>query len=218
MSAQDLEARADVLRSQKDFEGAVQLFEQAIRKQPRNHVLYNKLGITELRLNQVDSATRHFNKALKLDPKYSEALNNLGTTSFIRNNFNGAARYYRKALALNETRASYHVNLATTWEMQNKLNLAMAEYARALELDPDALTNQSTTGVVSQILTPVQRASRFFILAKIYANRGDLDNSLLNLKKAKEDGYHDLNNVYKQQEFAKLWQDPRLEQLIPRGK
>lgn len=219
MSAQDLEAKADALRAEKDNVGAAQLFELAIRKQPNNPVLYNKLGIVELHLNQVGRAASHFNKAVKLNPKYAEALNNIGTANFLRKDFNGAARYYRKALALDETRASYHVNLATTWEMQNKLNLAMAEYARALEIDPDALSAaHSSAGIVSQLLTPVQRASRYFNLAKLYASRGDVDTSLINLKKAKEEGYRELNSVYKQMEFAKLWGDPRLEQIVPRGK
>jgi hypothetical protein len=35
------------------------------------------------------------------------------------------------------------------------------------------------------------------------------------LKKAKDNGYRGLGNVYKEEEFSRLWNDERLTQLVP---
>ena len=53
------------------------------------------------------------------------------------------------------------------------------------------------------------------MLAKIYAKRGDVDQCLQCLKKAKEEGYRSMANVYKEEEFSRLWQDQRLNQIVP---
>ncbi len=218
MSAEDLVGSADSFRAAKNYTDANRLLQEAVRRQPKDAVIVNKLGINEIQLKDYQGAAGHFKKAIKLNPQFADALNNLGAVYFLQNNLRGAERYYRKALALDESRATFHVNLAATWERQNKLNLALAEYQRALELNPDALTSSSSYGAVAQLLTPEQRASRFFILAKVCAIRGDIEGSLEYLRKAKEESYRDLRGVYKQQEFAKLWSDPRLGEIIPNGK
>jgi hypothetical protein len=51
------------------------------------------------------------------------------------------------------------------------------------------------------------------MLAKIYAKRGEADECMRSLKKAKEEGYRDLANVYKDSEFAQLRNDPRLAEI-----
>ncbi len=218
MSVEDLVSTADSFRAAKNYTDASRMLREAVRREPKDAAVINKLGIVELQLKDYQGAAGHFKKAIKLNPKYAEALNNLGAVYFLQNNMGGAERYYRKALAIDETRATYHVNLAATWERQNKLNLALAEYQRALELNPDALNTTSSYGAVAQLLTPEQRASRFFILAKVCALRGDIEGSLEYLRKAKEESYRDLRSVYKQQEFAKMWSDPRLAELVPQGK
>lgn len=216
MSAAELVTTADSLRSAKNYTEAGRFLQEAVRRQPKDAVLANKLGMVELQLKEYKSASTLFKKAIKLNPEYADALNNLGAVYFLQGNLHDAERYYRKALALDETRATFHVNLAATWERQNKLNLALTEYARALELNPDALNNSSANGVVAQLLTTEQRATRFFLLARVCAIRGDIEGAFEYLQKAKEESYRDMRSVYKQQEFAKLWADPRLTGLVPR--
>jgi hypothetical protein len=53
------------------------------------------------------------------------------------------------------------------------------------------------------------------MLAKIYARRGDVDGCLLCLKKAKEEGYRDLANVYKDEDFSTLRSNPKLHEVVP---
>jgi hypothetical protein len=91
----------------------------------------------------------------------------------------------------------------------------MREYSRALELDPGVLARDSRVGVTAMISSPEERAKQEYMIAKIYAKMGNVDNCLVCLRKAKDNGYPDLKSVYKDQEFAVVWQDPRLAEIIP---
>jgi tetratricopeptide (TPR) repeat protein len=178
-------------------------------------VLYNKLGLAELQTGDRHSARSHFDKAAKLNPKYAEAVNNIGAADYLQKNYGRAARYFKKALALQETNASYHANLGAAWFAENKLDRAIAEYTRAVELDSDVFRSQAMAGISAQIASPEERARYQYMLAKIYAQRGDVDRCLECLKKAKEEGYRNLGNVYKDKEFASVVQDVRLGTIIP---
>jgi hypothetical protein len=48
----------------------------------------------------------------------------------------------------------------------------------------------------------------------MFAKTGVNDRSLHYLKKAMEDGYKDIKNVYKDDEFAALRKDPRFAELM----
>lgn len=215
MSVAELEKAGDEARGQKDYAHAVEYFEAAVRKDRKNAALYNKLGLAELRADDLKSARLDFEKASKLNPKYAEAVNNIGAVEYIRKNYRNAAKYFKKAAALDETHATYHVNLGAAWFSQKKMDRAIAEYTRAIELDPDAFRHDSRIGIAAQIASPEERAQYSYTLAKAYARRGDLEGCLQCLKKAKEDGYRNLANVYHDEEFSRLRDNPKLHEVVP---
>jgi tetratricopeptide (TPR) repeat protein len=214
MTATQLEVAGDEARAAKDFDLANEYFQAAIRRDSRNPVLYNKLGLSQLQMNNLRSAKYSFQKAVKYNSKYADAINNIGAVHYKQNDYSAAARQFKKAVALDETRPSFHVNLGATWFAQKKLEGAIAEYARALELNPDALT-AGNVGVAAQIASPEERARYSYMLAKIFAKRGDADQCIRQLRKAKEEGYRELANVYKDSEFAQMRNDSRLAEIAP---
>lgn len=215
MTVQQLEAEGDQLRGQRNPAEAIRYYEAALKKEPGNPKLYNKIGLAELRLDHLEAAETNFQKALRLDPKNDKALNNMGTVAFAHKNYSRAAKYYKRALALDETNAVYHCNLGSAWFSQNKLEHAMDEYARAIELDPEVFTEITQSGTIARIAGTEDSAKYDFMMAKIYAKQGDVDQTLHWLQKAKEDGYGSMKDVYKDQDFAKMRQDPRLTQIVP---
>lgn len=215
MTVAELEKAGDTCRAQKDYEHAIQYFQQAVSKDKKSATLRNKLGLAELQAGNTEQARTDFEKAAKLNPKFADALNNVGAVYFMQNRPGPAAKYFKKALALDETRATFHVNLGAAWFNQKKFERAINEYTRALELDPQVLEEHARLGVTAQIASPEERAKYYYVLGKIYAKRGDLDSCLLCLRKAKESGYRDLANVYKEEEFSRLWSDARLAQVVP---
>jgi hypothetical protein len=51
-------------------------------------------------------------------------------------------------------------------------------------------------------------------MAKLFAQSGDPASALVHLRKALEEGYKNINNVYKDQEFAGMRTDPRFKDLM----
>src|SRR5689334_11523327 len=69
MTVAELEKAGDEARTQKDYLKAIDCFETAIRKDRKNATLYNKLGLTELRKDDLSAARINFEKAAKLNSK-----------------------------------------------------------------------------------------------------------------------------------------------------
>ena len=207
------ELKGDLARAHNQYVIAVSHYRKAVKADPRNASLLNKLGISELKAGDRGAAHKHFSQALKYDPRNVSALNNLGAVSFLNKKFKPAVRYFKQALELDESSAAAHLNLAEAWMAMDEVERAMTEYGRALELDADILS-ESQTGVSARIATPEQRARVAYLIAKAYAKRGNLDGALEYLKRARDGRFPELGRVYKDQEFAALWPDPRLAQII----
>ena len=215
MNVAELEKAGDQARAQKDYSLAIDYFQAALKKDRQNANLYNKLGLAQLKNNELNAAKTSFQKASKVNPTYAEAINNIGAVEYMKKNYGGAAKQFKKAVALDETHSTYHVNLGAAWFSQKKFERAISEYVRALELNPDAFNQESKVGIAAQILSPEERAQYAYSLAKAYAKRGDVDNCLQCLKKAKEEGYRNMDDVYKDEEFTHMRDNPKLHEVVP---
>jgi len=214
MTSAQLERAGDEARTRKDYTQAITYYQAALRKDRNNSALCNKLGLAELKNDDMAAARVDFERAVKLNPKFADAVNNIGAIAYMQKNYGAAAKHFKKAVALEETRPAFHVNLGAAWFSQKKVERALAEYGRALELDPEALRQESRAGITAQIASPEERAKYSYMLAKIYAKRGDVEGCLQCLRKAKEDGYRDLANVYKDEEFSRMRENPRLQEVV----
>jgi tetratricopeptide (TPR) repeat protein len=207
------EQKGDLARIHANYDLAVAYYQDALHNDRHNALLFNKLGIAELQLNQKGLARRSFQQALKFDPQSDSAISNLGAISLIEKRYKVAVNYFKQALALNESSATTHVDLAEAWVGLGEIDRAMTEYALALELDADVLSD-APGGSQIQLTTPAQRARINFLIAKSYMKRGNIDGALDYLNRAKELHYPDLVKVYTDQDFAPLWQDPRLAKIV----
>ncbi len=209
---QELEDRGDLLRDQKNYLDAIDYYQAAFKKAP-TALLQNKIGMTYLSMGNLDKAEKVLKKATKSDKKYAEAYNNLGVVFYLKKKFGPAEKNYKKALAIRES-ASFHSNLGTVYMERKKYEEGMAEYAKAYQLDPTVFERSSRNGVSARMQSPEDRARFFYIMAKLYASNGDLDHSLEYLKKSLEDGYPEIDKVYKDAEFATLRKDQRFTALM----
>jgi tetratricopeptide (TPR) repeat protein len=211
-SPEELDARGDVLRAEKSYLDAIDYYEASLRKKP-DAIVWNKIGMTYLSMGNLDKSQKALEKAIKMDKKYAEAINNLGVTYYLKKKYGQAEKNYKKALVLRDS-ASFHSNLGTVYIEQKQFDKGMTEYARAYQLDPDVFERSSRTGVSARMQSPEDRARFFYMLAKLYAGTGDVDKSLLYLKKSLEDGFPDIDKVYKDAEFASLRKDQRFTELM----
>jgi tetratricopeptide (TPR) repeat protein len=212
-TAQQLETTADELRGRKSYLEAMDYFRAALAKQPSAQI-YNKMGIVELQTFRLADARKSFERAIKLDKKQADALNNLGVVYYEAKNFGKAVKYYNKAIVVRPDMASYYSNLGAALFSKKDFDKAGIAYAKALELDPDIFERTSRTGVAAQLPSPEDRAKYEYLMARLYAKMGRTDDSLQCLRKAMEQGYKDINMVYKDTEFTELRKDPRFVALM----
>lgn len=214
-TAKNAEVKGDLERVHNNYILAISYYKQALRADPKNPEILNKIGISELKVNDRGAARKHFSQALKYDPRNVSALNNLGAAYYLDKKYRNAVKYLKQALELNEYSAPAHMNLAEAWMGLNEIDRAMIEYARAIELDADIL-NENENGIAARVITPEQRARVNFLIAKAYAKRGNIDGALEYLTRARDGRFPEMGRVYKDQEFAVLWTDPRLEKIVKR--
>jgi len=211
-SAHELEIAGDEARSKKAFNDAIEYYHMAIRKADSAE-LHNKMGIAYLQLLQLKVAEKEFNRAIKMNHGYAEAYNNLGVISYMRKKYGKAVSEYEKALKLNDS-APFHSNLGMAYFEKKEFDKATAELLRAMELDPQIFDRQSQAGVAARMASPEDRARYSFTLARIFAQHGLYERSLDYLKKAIEEGYPKINDVYEDEGFAGLRKDPRFAAVM----
>jgi tetratricopeptide (TPR) repeat protein len=233
-TAEELERKGDQLRGDKDFLDALDYLRAAAAKTPKNAKILNKIGIVQLQMVHYSEARKSFEAAIKIDRGYADAHNNLGVdyylqesakqaaklrtgsqpTTWSSGDFGRAIKEYRKAIKLQEDSASFFSNLGTAYFAKKDFAKAVESYSRALELDPDVFEHTSRVGVAAQTSSPGDRAEYFFLLARMYAKSGATDRSLSYLRRAMEDGYKDINKIFRDEEFAAVRNDPRFSALI----
>ena len=203
-TAAELEKQGDELRSKKAFLDALDYYRAALNKSAAKATLYNKIGILQMHLQHWGDASRNFERSIKADHSHPEAINNLAVMQYENKNYGSAIKNYRKAIALDPESASFYNNLGAAYFEQQDFKKAAEAYRKALELDPDLLDHKSADGISFHLPSPGDRAHYFYVIAKMYANIGQFDRALLCLRRSMEDGYKDINQVYKDQEFANL--------------
>lgn len=217
----ELEERGDRLRTEKNYLDAVDYYRAAMKKGPVTSTLMNKIGICEMMLQRFKESKKALERAIALDRNHADAYNNLGVIYYQfgvfrkqGGNFNKAIKMYNKAIALSPDSASYFNNRAAAYFSKKQYEAATNDYATALNLDPDIFDRTSRAGVQAQLPSPQDRARYDYVLAKLYARVGIAERSLHYLKKAMEDGYKEIGNVYKDNEFAEIRKDPRFADLM----
>ena len=211
---EQLERRGDDLRSDKDYLDATDFYQAALKGEPGNASVYNKIGICQLMMQRYKEAKKSFEHAIRADRKYANAYNNLGVIYYQAHNYNGAIKHYEKAISLQDDAASFYSNMGAAYFGKKQFEKAIQNYSKAMQLDSDIFERTSHAGVMAQLPSPEDRAHYDYVLAKLYARTGVSERSLHYLKKAMEEGYRDIKNVYKDNEFAALRKDPRFTELM----
>lgn len=213
MTDEDL-ARLYLIR--KQYHEAQDLFHKLTLEQPRNAIYWNELGITFHNQAELASALKCYQKSSKLDSHYADALNNAGTIYYERKKYGRAIRSYKKAIQLKEDYAAFYLNLGYAYFGEKEYENSIKAFRKALELDPETFdAARSRAGTVIQDRTVASdRAQFYFLLAKSFAESGNVDRCLVYLKKAREEGYKDINSVRSDPAFAVVMKDPAVQDFL----
>ncbi len=212
-SVSELEARGDELRAEKSYLDALDYYRAALAKKS-DPKIYNKMGIVELQMQRFRESQKSFERAIRSDGHFADAYNNLGAVHYEERDYRKAIKLYLKAIDLRHDVASYYSNLGAAYFSRKDFEKAVQAYNQALQLDPEVLDRTSRTGVTAQLSSPGDRAHYSYVMAKLYAKMGATDRSLEYLRKAMEEGYKGIDQVYKDTEFEGVRKDPRFVALM----
>jgi tetratricopeptide (TPR) repeat protein len=213
MSEEDM-ARLYLIR--KQYHEAQDLFYKLTQEQPKNAIYWNELGISFHNQIELGAALKCYEKSAKLNPHYADAQNNIGTIWYERKKYSKAIRAYKRALGLRDDFAPFYVNLGYAYFGARNYEGSITSFRQALRIDPDALDpSRSRSGTVIQDRSLASdRAQFYFLLAKSFAQAGNVERCAIYLRKAKDEGYKDLNTVKSDPAFASVLTNPAIQEII----
>ena len=209
------EQLADLYMVRKDYRNAAQVYKNLSDKDPRNPVYLNKLGIALHQQSALSMALKYYERASKADPLYADAQNNIGTIWYQRKKYSKAIKAYQKALRVREDMPVLYSNLGYAYFEDKKYEESIAAFRTALAKDPQFFEhNASRNGSLLQDRSVSDRGRFYFLLAKSYAESGNVERCILYLRKAKDEGYAAFADVNKDPAFTAVLKDPAVQELL----
>src|SRR6266851_4007972 len=209
------EQLADLYMARKEYREASVIFKRLTDQNPQNPVYLNKLGIALHQQAALGQALKYYERASKADPSYADAQNNIGTIWYQRKRYGKAIKAYQKAIGIRNDMAVLYSNLAYAYFGDKKYEQAIGSFRQALALDPQLFEHSSSrNGSLLQDRSVGDRGRFYFLLAKSFAEAGNLERCLIYLRKAKDEGYKELNSAKSDPAFAAVLKDPAIQEVF----
>jgi len=131
-----------LLQGNKDWNGALTYFQQALELKPMEDSttyfkkIYYNLGVIYAGLADVSNAGKMYAKSLEFDPKYTAALNNYGVILFMANAYDSALVYFKKVIESDPLNSDGYLNSGSCYFNMKKYKEAIPYYEKALQLNP----------------------------------------------------------------------------------
>mmetsp|Transcript_8449 Transcript_8449/g.15940 ORF Transcript_8449/g.15940 Transcript_8449/m.15940 type:complete len:576 (-) Transcript_8449:1748-3475(-) len=135
-----------------DFPGSIQLYSEAVRRDPENAVYYGNRSAAYMKLADFGRAMDDCKKALELDPKYTKMYARKGNIEYFLKEYHKALSTYQQGLDIDPENVECSQGLAKTrYAVQNSAGTNDQERAaRAME-DPE-IRNIMNDPVIRQVL------------------------------------------------------------------
>ena len=209
------EQMADLYMARKEYREASQLYKRLVDQNPQNAIYFNKLGISMHQQTVLGQALKCYERAVKLDPNYADAQNNIGTIYYQRKKYGRAIKAYQKAITIRNDMPVLYSNLGYAYFEDKKYEQAIASFRQALAIDPQLFErNSSRNGSILQDRSVGDRGKFYFLLAKSYAEAGNLERCLIYLRKAKDEGYKQLAAIKEDPSFAAVIKNPAVQEVL----
>jgi tetratricopeptide (TPR) repeat protein len=209
------EELGDLYMARKQYREAMEQYRMLTEQNPRNAVYLNKLGIALHQQTVLGAALKYYERAVKMNPQYADAENNIGTIWYQRKKYGKAVRAYQKAIKMRDDMPVLYSNLGYAYFSQGKYDDSIAAFRTALAKDPQFFERGSSrTGSILQDRSVPDRGRFYFLLAKSFAEAGNLERAVLYLRKAKEEGYAKISDVKKDPAFAAVLTDPVIIDML----
>ena len=115
----------------RDFKGALQSYQEALRRLPNSAFVLDQMAHLERRLGQIDEAQKHYHAAAQLDPRNIGILLTLGDTIQSVRRFDEAQTIFDRALEMSPGNEGAVAGKALSFQGQGRLNEAAEILAKA---------------------------------------------------------------------------------------
>jgi tetratricopeptide (TPR) repeat protein len=209
------EQMGDLHMIRKEYREAAQIFKRLSDAEPRNAVYLNKLGISLHQQAALSMAIKCYERAIRVDPTYADAENNIGTIWYQRKRYGKAIRAYQKAIHIRKDMPVLYSNLAYAYFEDKKYEQSLESFRHALTLDPKFFEQTgSRAGSILQDRSVDDRGRFYFLLAKSFAEAGNLERCIIYLRKAKDEGYTALAAAKADPVFATYLNVPEVQDAL----
>ncbi len=192
---------------------AIIQLKEAVSLNPDSPKAHNLLGIAYFQKKNYASAKKEYEKALELSPSYAQAYSNLGSACFMLQELARAEEMFKKAISLSPNLVSAHYSLGTLFATLGKVEESSLYFAKGIELDPEFL--EKNPAFIATFTSDIFRNPEIlFIYAKVYASAGNIEKTVLYLKRAEQAGFKDWFRIEKEKEFEKVREDERIRGFI----
>jgi tetratricopeptide (TPR) repeat protein len=198
----------------KDYADAAEVYKTLLKETPNDAKLWNRLGIALQQENLFNDALKSYQRAAKLDSKGGDAWNNMGTVYFQETKWTKSVRSYKKAITLDPQNATFYSNIGLAYLNSNKIPEAYAAFQHALELDPEVFEHRGRVGSIIQHHSAGDYGKLFFLLAKSFASNGNAERCAYYLKKARDEGYAEIDAVKTDPAFKGVLNDATIRTIL----
>jgi tetratricopeptide (TPR) repeat protein len=135
------------LERQKDLDGAIREYQEAVRINPGYKLAHGSLGTVLASKGELDAAIGEFQAALLIDPDYQDVHNNLGLALSRKGDLDSAIREYQEALRISPDYIEAHNNLGVAYGKKGNLDAAIREFHEVLRINPDESEGHGNLGL-----------------------------------------------------------------------
>ena len=121
---------------QKDLDGAIADYTEAIRLRPNLAFAYNNRGNAKTYKGDIDGGIADYTEAIRLNPNEVIYYVSRAQSRFDKGDFDGTIADFTEAIRLNPTHASYYLNRGIASRKRGYTDRALADFTEAIRLDP----------------------------------------------------------------------------------
>ncbi|CAN5346172.1 hypothetical protein BH10ACI1_BH10ACI1_17950 [soil metagenome] len=120
---------------EKNYEKAIESFQQVIQSEPTNFQAQYYLGNSRPALKKDEEAILAFKEAIKIKPEHAESNFELGNIYYGRKNYDTALPFYQQAVKTNFKDPVMLMALGDNYSAMKKNDFAIVQYLKVVEFD-----------------------------------------------------------------------------------
>jgi tetratricopeptide (TPR) repeat protein len=139
--------RGNAYNEQREFDRAIEDYNEAIRLNPRHANGFSNRGVAFTQKGEYDRAIESFNDAIRLDPNHVDAFTNRGVALTRKGEYDRAIESFNDAIRLNPNRAGVRFDRGNAHRLKSDYNRAIDDYNEAIRLNPNHASAFSNRGI-----------------------------------------------------------------------